>query len=145
MPRIGLSATNVNPMEECMIFMHGVQSFLHELIGVAAAPGSLSPSAHVNAVTYISQEVWCAVLEVLDDKFLNAADDITDEYDSYSSSLGTTEAMAVDTAASKKRRRVITPLDVSEVRRSNRSTRYLGFKAPSLSEKGSKFPMLNQG
>lgn len=46
--------------------------------------------------------------------------------------------MMLDTATSRKCRRYETPLDISEVRRSSRSTRFQGFKAPSMADKKKK-------
>ena len=42
--------------------------------------------------------------------------------------------MILDTSTSRKRHRPTAPLDVTQVRRSVRATRYLGFKAPSMSD-----------
>ena len=45
------------------------------------------------------------------------------------------EMMELDTLANNKwKRRMVTPLDVSEVRRSVRATRYQGFKPPSMAD-----------
>lgn len=68
--------------------------------------------------------------------------DSSTENQDWSHSLPSTlllqDAMELDTATSRKRRRPSAPLDVSQVRRSVRATRYQSFKAPSMADSKKK-------
>lgn len=89
-----------------------------------------------------SAEVWAAIYDKLS-MFLKGNlpqlmdHDLSEDTDSYVSGSLTevdSEILVNHQATSHKRCRTAAPLDISEVRRSSRSTRFMGFKPPSLAD-----------
>lgn len=129
-------------------FLNLLQSTIREFVGMACHGFfPFSPfTPGTNTIT-CSPEVWQVISEhitVLYDEHMQTmnSSDISDtsSVSATASSLDlvTSDNMLIDTAVSRKRRKPDTPVVVSEVRRSTRSTRYCGFKPPTLSENYAK-------
>lgn len=126
-------------------YMQGIQLFLVDLVGVAYrtrfpftpfAPNSTTAFCYQDAWYVFTEILTCNLNEILQQYGISSFVDTSSEstmhsYSIPSSASNTTE---IDIATSKKRRHMAAPLDISEVRRSVRATRYMGFKASSLAD-----------
>lgn len=125
---------------------NGATSALHELVGMACFsvfPFSLF-SQGTNTIIF-SKEAWAIATQVLS-MSLNATThgDMLPEgnslsYSNNSESSGLMDMDAEDVGVliagmTRKRRRPTVPLDISEVRHSTRSTRFMGFRPPSVAD-----------
>lgn len=132
-------------------FLNAFQSTLRELVGMACF--SLFPFSPFAPGTYsiiYSKEVWQVLISHMEamtisliqqqanSSYMDSANITQDLSGALNMETDQVNTMLTDTATSQKRRHVDPPLVVTNVRRSERSTRYQGFKPPSMADNPAK-------
>lgn len=147
-PRLGWISEENKSENLWKKFADGLQGTLTELVGMACFTAfPFSPFSPGTNIIHFSEETWSICCEFVSDRMHSLLPPSTQgpmDTEDWSLTEGICllntqpEQMEVDTFINRKKRRMNTPLEVSEVRRSVRATRYQGFKAPSMADNKKK-------